>query len=71
MDINRKDKPKHLGRGLQSLIGPITSVVSEEKSADFQGSDIHNYPIDKELRDFLREIDVNSVSANPHQARVQ
>jgi ParB family chromosome partitioning protein len=70
MDINRKDKPKHLGRGLQSLLGPITSIVSEEKSTDVHGSDIHNYPIDKELRDSLREIDVNSITANPHQARV-
>ena len=33
-------------------------------------SDVHNYPLDKELQDSLREIDIDSISANPYQARV-
>ena len=70
MDINRKEKQRHLGRGLQSLIGPINTPVSEDKRMESDSADVHNYPPDKVLQDSFSEIDINSVSANPYQARV-
>lgn len=68
----KKGKPKHLGRGLQSLLGPITSATDTPAGANLQqplAADSSNFPPDKELRDSLREITITSVSPNPHQAR--
>ena len=64
-----KEKPKHLGRGLQSLLGPI---IHDSKKGD---PDIPimtiggNLPPDKELRNSLREISLNSIKPNPYQPR--
>src|SRR4030042_5313848 len=70
MAVKRKEKQKHLGRGLESLLGPITSMreayvnrLSPELTED------DNIPVDKELRDSLREISIDSISPNPYQAR--
>jgi len=61
------EKPKHLGRGLASLIGPITSepkelipiVAIESKSS-----------IDKHLESSLQEIRMENIRPNPYQVRV-
>ena len=70
MAIKKKEKQKHLGRGLESLLSPITSV--RDKFANRQLSE-HvadaNFPPDKELRDSLKEISIDSISPNPYQAR--
>jgi len=65
----KKEKPKHLGRGLQSLLGPITSMPvddSLEESRSVQGP---NFPPDRELQSSLRRISVDSITPNPYQAR--
>jgi ParB family chromosome partitioning protein len=70
MAIKKKEKQRHLGRGLESLLGPITSVrqayansrISEQTKDD-------NFPPDKELRESLKEISIDSISPNPYQAR--
>lgn len=70
MAIRKKEKQKHLGRGLESLLSPITSVreaYANRKSPD-EAADA-NFPPDKELRDSLKEISINSISPNPYQAR--
>ena len=63
------EKPKHLGRGLASLLGPITSTVQEPHLpipiAEF-GSNILS---DKNLHNRLREIKVDDIQPNPHQVR--
>jgi len=69
MDEQKKEKPKHLGRGLQSLLSPITpsdNEAGQSRAGPVVGA---NFPPDKELRDSLREISITSVSPNPHQAR--
>jgi ParB family chromosome partitioning protein len=69
MTDKKKEKPRHLGRGLQSLLGPIMSH-SEEAEQLLPGQvSISNFPPDKELRDSLQEISVDAISANPYQAR--
>ena len=68
MSIRRKEKPKHLGRGLQSLIGPIT-VSPAEANQLLSNPAASNFPPDQELRDSLHELSIDSVSPNPYQAR--
>jgi len=65
----KKEKPKHLGRGLQSLMSPITSNVTELRQPQALPAETAKFPPDKELRDSMREISITSVSPNPHQAR--
>jgi ParB family chromosome partitioning protein len=70
MAIRKKEKQKHLGRGLESLLGPITSVrnayANRQLPDDTKGD---KYPPDKELHNSLREIKIDDISPNPYQAR--
>jgi ParB family chromosome partitioning protein len=67
MSSGRGERPRHLGRGLESLLGPITHAVglSEEGTA----GNARNLPVDKELGASLREVALADVSPNPYQAR--
>ena len=50
MAVKKKEKQKHLGRGLESLLGPITSMRSSQKITQFPDStEESNFPPDKEL----------------------
>ena len=69
MAERRKDKPRHLGRGLQSLLGPITPKSVESSVEADNPVDGPNFPPDKELRDSLRLIGIESITPNPYQAR--
>jgi ParB family chromosome partitioning protein len=94
MENKKREKPKHLGRGLESLLGPIKYDITDTKFG-VQGSgfnDVHQIPNpetrttnpvqslaeeesspnflpDKELRDSLQEINIDTISPNPYQAR--
>ncbi|MBN1795396.1 MAG: ParB/RepB/Spo0J family partition protein [Sedimentisphaerales bacterium] len=64
-------KIKHLGRGLQSLLGPISNsgqVVEFEKAIDGKSA---NFPPDNELRSSMKEISIDSVMPNPYQPRTK
>jgi ParB family transcriptional regulator, chromosome partitioning protein len=64
----KKEKPKHLGRGLQALLGPITSSFSDESQlVPIQISD-PNFPPDKHLSN-LREVGIDQVKPNRYQPR--
>jgi ParB family chromosome partitioning protein len=68
--VNRKkEKPKHLGRGLQSLIRPIISDKAEVINVSSAAAISSNFPPDKELRSSLREISIDAVRPNPYQPR--
>ena len=69
MTDKKREKPRHLGRGLQSLISPITSVVTEADHALSGTPAASKYPPDKELQESLREISIDLISPNPYQAR--
>ena len=69
MTDKKREKPRHLGRGLQSLISPITSVVAEAEHSLSGTPAVSKYPPDKELQDSLHEISIDSISPNPYQAR--
>ena len=57
---------KHLGRGLQALLGPITSG---SKDPNVSAVTSLNFPPDKELQSSLRELSMKSISVNPYQPR--
>ncbi|MBN1391462.1 MAG: ParB/RepB/Spo0J family partition protein [Sedimentisphaerales bacterium] len=65
----KREKPKHLGRGLASLLGPITLSSDEAKQELANPASASNFIADKELRDSLREISIDSISPNPYQPR--
>jgi len=69
MNQVKKEKPKHLGRGLESLLGPITTIVSDEKMQIPIEANPPNFPPDKELDKSLKEISIDAILANPYQPR--
>ena len=70
MANKKKEKPKHLGRGLASLISPIISSADKEENQVISNTPrTSNYPPDKELQDSLREISIDDIVPNPYQAR--
>jgi ParB family chromosome partitioning protein len=69
MTNKKREKPKRLGRGLQSLLSPITSRTAEANQVSPEPAINPNFPPDKELRDSLKEISIEAISPNPYQAR--
>ena len=69
MANKKKEKTKHLGRGLASLLGPITSDAGRANQMMPESSAAVNFPSDKELQDSLREISIDDISPNPYQPR--
>jgi len=69
MANKKREKPKHLGRGLESLLGPITPEGSNIDHTLPSPAVPPNFPPDNELRTSLQEIDIDAISPNPYQAR--
>ena len=69
MDEKKKEKPKHLGRGLQSLLGPIITDESEVSRVFTEPTDVSKSSIDKELYGNYQEISIDLLIPNPYQAR--
>lgn len=69
MNDGRVEKPRHLGRGLESLLGPIMAPLPDARAVPTALRDGAKLPPDNDLRDALRAIPVASVSPNPYQAR--
>lgn len=63
------DKTKHLGRGLESLLGPIMSPGSDASVVVSHYRDGPNMPPDKELHEAMLEIEIEAISPNPYQMR--
>lgn len=64
-----REKPRHLGRGLQSLLSPIMAGLTQEEQMSPSPIPIPNFPPDKELHCSLQSIAIDAVSPNPYQAR--
>lgn len=71
MSIVKKEKPRHLGRGLDSLISPITTISQGAEGVLSDHKNEHNFPLDKELSDSLRLVSLDNISPNPYQARTE
>jgi len=71
MEAAKKEKLRHLGRGLQSLLSPITvSTVSVPPAAEGHAT-VGKYPLDKELAAGLMELPLSAIMPNPYQPRTQ
>jgi ParB family chromosome partitioning protein len=63
------EKPKHLGRGLASLLSPIT-ITADDSLLPIPIAEISsNILPDKGLGTSLKEIKVNDIQPNPYQVR--
>jgi len=69
MSAGRGDKPRHLGRGLESLLSPINVSAGAIHEADSLAMAAPKMPQDKELSESLRQLPVQSISPNPYQVR--
>jgi ParB family chromosome partitioning protein len=69
MTTGKSDKPRHLGRGLESLLGPIIGQPAATTNDMPAASASHNFPPDKDLTDSMRDLSLDQISANPYQAR--
>ncbi len=69
MSTSKKEKPKHLGRGLQSLLGPVTPVTTRF-APPIQITSIDSTILqDKDLQPSMKEIALGDISPNPYQPR--
>lgn len=67
---NRKsERPRHLGRGLQSLLGPITTSPTLGGRLPPEADLSPKFPPDRDLRESLEHVGVESIAPNPYQAR--
>jgi len=69
MSKDKKSKPRHLGRGLQSLLGPIKLPQGRKDTSQTIPINTVNLPPDKELHNSLREIELSRITSNPYQPR--
>ena len=65
----KKDKPRHLGRGLESLLGPITPRPIQNDEALQELQNIHKPIPDKGLGVVMKEVEISQIKVNPYQAR--
>jgi len=68
MSNTKSVKQRHLGRGLESLLRPITPT-EQPASAPPNPSQEPNLPPDNDLHGSLRQLPLSSISPNPYQAR--
>lgn len=69
MNPGRAERPRHLGRGLESLLSPINVPPVTVQTAVHLPLDVPKMPPDKDLGDSLQHLPVGSISPNPYQAR--
>ena len=62
------EKPRHLGRGLESLLGPMPSAQPEPTDLPSAPAS-SKLPPDTERRESLHQLPLDSISPNPYQAR--
>lgn len=70
MSTKKKEKPKHLGRGLASLLSPIKSSNTEASRLNSDLAVVSNFPLDKELHESLKKISLDDIVPNPYQPRM-
>ncbi len=69
MPNERVEKPRHLGRGLESLLGPLSAFDVPAQATPDPESPSPSFPPDKELDSSLRQVPLDAIGPNPYQAR--
>ena len=72
----KKEKPRHLGRGLASLLNPMPvhtaqEVVTDRQAVSETAQVAPKFPPDLQMRESFREISLSFISPNPYQPRTQ
>jgi len=65
MNSGRGEKTRHLGRGLEALLGPITATPVSTPPTPSN----HKLPADKDLDGSLQQLALELISPNPYQPR--
>lgn len=63
------EKARHLGRGLESLLGPLSSLEALPPESTPAVPATPNFPPDKDLDASLRQLPLDCIGPNPYQAR--
>ncbi len=71
MSTSKKEKPRHLGRGLQSLLGPISTEEAEVVPAIPIAGNPPKPIVDNDLSDSYRSVHIDSIRPNPYQPRTE
>ncbi len=66
---DKKEKPRHLGRGLQSLIGPFTLPAESAAQVEPLTSQEGVFPPDHIVHESLRQLPIDRIQPNPYQPR--
>ena len=69
---SKKPEPKHLGRGLESLLGPINfekTAAEAQLSSTPTTADTEQLPKDPNIASALRQIPLEQIETNPYQPR--
>jgi len=69
MTSEDKSKRRHLGRGLEALLGPMGSMLSDPSVPPDATGERVGLPPDEILRGSLRTLAIADVEANPYQPR--
>jgi ParB family chromosome partitioning protein len=69
MNSPKAEKPRHLGRGLESLLGTITTLPSIPVPTQTHGITQSTLPPDHAIEQALQNVSIDDVSTNPYQAR--
>lgn len=71
MPTKTVERQKHLGRGLESLLGPINEKKADSKPPTTPGQNEHMSSNENTLDQSPGHIPLESISVNPYQARTQ
>jgi len=69
MSNEKREKHKHLGKGLEAIFGPIIFGSAEDNAPLTATATAPKFPPDKELRNSFQEISIDAISPNPYQVR--
>jgi len=67
--MTKKEKKPHLGRGLESLLGPIATQPDTSATPPPDAASAQPFPLDAELSAARTEIPIASLRPNPYQPR--
>jgi len=70
MATQKNQNPRHLGRGLQSLLSPIIPEVSEPQQTIPITAIEAISSVDKDLQNLAKQIKIDLISPNPYQPRI-
>jgi len=69
MTAGKNEKPRHLGRGLEALLGPLSGTAETTGAVPSAAPIAAKTPPDEEREEALQELEVEVISPNPYQAR--